>query len=203
MSDPVDQWFGDRMGTVSPTCFSLETSAGADDNLLNPLLRYPTGQKKNLKIAPPQSQIFEPRLPPMSVWIDRILLAALILVVAALAVTSLPSLGGETLLGRSLLAHMMASGFLVIGLPIFAIAFLRHFSARQPTSGLQNWGVLATIATGLLAIVTVFLCMLPIPSTHQMHVLMSAHGWAGFAMIPAIIVLLLGRAVYTISIASP
>ena len=128
----------------------------------------------------------------MSVWIARILLAALILVVVALTVTSLPSLGGQALLGQALLAHMMASGFLVIGLPIFAIAFLRHFSARQPTSGLQNWGVLATIATGWLAIVTVFLCMLPIPSTHQMHVLMSAHGWAGFAMIPAIIVLLLG-----------
>jgi hypothetical protein len=128
----------------------------------------------------------------MSVWIDRILLVALVLVVVALAVTSIPSLGGETLGGQALLAHMMASGFLVIGLPIFAIVFLRHFSANKSTSSLQNLGYLATVATGWLAILTVFLCMLPIPSTHQMHSLMSAHGWAGFAMIPAIIVLLLG-----------
>ena len=128
----------------------------------------------------------------MSVWIDRFLLFSLVVVVTALTVTSLPSLGGETLGGQTLMAHMMASGLLVFGLPVFAIAFLRHFSAKKHTAGLQQLGYLATVATGLLTIATVFLCMLPIPSTHQMHALMSAHGWAGFAMIPAILVLLWG-----------
>lgn len=128
----------------------------------------------------------------MSAWIDRFLLFALLVVVAALAVTSVPSLRGQTLGGGVLLAHMMASGVLVIGLPVFALAFLRYFSPQRPTSGVQHLGYLATVATGLMTIVTVFLCMLPIPSTHQMHELMSIHGWAGFAMIPAIAVLLVG-----------
>lgn len=128
----------------------------------------------------------------MSVWIDRILLAALVIVVVALTLTSLPSWGGATLDGQALLAHMMASGFLVFGLPIFAIAFLRYFSGQHRTSAIQHVGYLATVAAGLVTIVTVFLCMLPIPSTHEMHSLMSLHGWAGFVMIPAIVVLLLG-----------
>ena len=128
----------------------------------------------------------------MFVWIDRFLILALIIVVAVLTVTSLPSLGGETLDGQTLLAHMMASGFLVIGLPIFAIVFLRYFSTGQRTSALQRLGYLGTVLAGLLTIVTVFLCMLPIPSTHEMHSLMALHGWAGFAMIPAIVLLLVG-----------
>lgn len=128
----------------------------------------------------------------MSVWIDRILLIALIAVVIALTVTSLPALGGQALQGQTLLAHMVLSGILVVGLPVFAIAFLRHFSANQSISAWQNLGYLATVLTGLLTITTVFLCMLPIPSTDQMHQLMSAHGWTGFAMIPAIAVLLVG-----------
>jgi hypothetical protein len=128
----------------------------------------------------------------MSVWIDRILLFSLVAVVIALAVTSLPSLGGETLGGQALLAHMMSSGVLVFGLPIFAIVFLRHFSARSTTARRQLLGYLATVATGLLTIATVFLCMLPIPSTHQMHSLMEMHGWAGFAMIPSVLLLLWG-----------
>ena len=128
----------------------------------------------------------------MFVWIDRLLLLALVLVVAVLTVTSLPSLGGETLGGQMLLAHMMASGVLVMGLPVFALFFLRYFVAKRATSGFQNLGYLATLATGLVTIVTVFLCMMPIPSTHQMHSLMSIHAWAGFAMIPAIVLLLIG-----------
>lgn len=129
---------------------------------------------------------------PMSVWIDRILLIALVVVVAALTVTSLPALGGQTLQGPTLLAHMMLSGALVIGLPIFAIVFLRHFVAKEPQSRLQSLGYLVTIATGLVTIAAIFVCMLPIPSTDQMHSLMSVHLWAGFAMTPAIIALLLG-----------
>ncbi|MCO8122168.1 hypothetical protein NHH03_10500 [Stieleria sp. TO1_6] len=128
----------------------------------------------------------------MSVWIDRILLLALILVVALLTITALPFFAGQTLGGQTLLIHMMASGVLVVGLPLFALVFLRHLRPSQPASKAQQAGYLATIATGLLTILTVLACMLPIASTEQMHVLMETHGWAGLAMIPAIGLLLIG-----------
>ncbi|WP_182867503.1 hypothetical protein [Stieleria mannarensis] len=129
----------------------------------------------------------------MLVWIDRILLVALVMVVAVLVFTSWPAaMDEQTLDGQALLAHMMASGVLVMGLPVFALFFLRYLPAKRTTSWLQILGYLATVAAGLVAIATVFLCMLPVPSTHQMHSLMSIHGWAGFMMIPAIVVLLIG-----------
>ena len=128
----------------------------------------------------------------MTVWIDRILLLALVLVVAALTLTSLPWWSGQTLGGSVLMSHMMASGILVFGLPVFGLFFLRYFSGKPRAAGLQQAGYLATLATGLVTIITVFLCMLPIPPTEQMHLLMSIHGWAGIAMIPAVAVLLLG-----------
>lgn len=128
----------------------------------------------------------------MSVWIDRILVFALIVVVVALAVTSVPALRGETLGGQALMGHMMSSGLLVFGLPIFALVFLRHLSASRSTSIWQKLGYLAVITTGLLTILTVFLCMLPIPSTREMHTLMSVHRWAGLAMIPTIALLVIG-----------
>lgn len=127
----------------------------------------------------------------MAVWIDRILLATLVIVVAILTLTSLGSLSGDPLGGNTLLAHMVTSGVLVVGLPVFAIAFLRHM-AKPETSVTQGIGVLLTIAAGLISIVTVFLCMLPLPSTAQMHTLIVVHGWAGFAMIPAVALLLIG-----------
>lgn len=128
----------------------------------------------------------------MSRWIDRLLLIALCLVVTVLTVTALPSLSGATLGGGWLLVHMMASGALVIGMPLFALAFLRHFFGGTSLAPSQQLGYLTTLATGLLTIATVFLCMLPIPSTNQMHELMKVHGWAGFAMVPAVLLLLAG-----------
>lgn len=128
----------------------------------------------------------------MSLWIDRLLLFALVLVVGILTVTALPALFGGALGGKMLLAHMMASGALVVGLPVLALAFLRHFWGSTPIARSQQWGYLACVATGLLTIATVFLCMLPIPSTDQMHELILVHGWAGFAMVPATLLLVVG-----------
>ncbi|QEF97681.1 hypothetical protein Mal15_17230 [Stieleria maiorica] len=129
----------------------------------------------------------------MLVWIDRILLLALVMVVAVLVFTSWPAaMDEQTLDGQALLVHMMASGVLVMGLPVFALFFLRYLPAKRTTSWLQILGYIATLAAGLVTIVTVFLCMLPVASTHQMHSLMSVHGWAGFMMIPAIVLLLIG-----------
>ncbi|KAA5546210.1 hypothetical protein FYK55_04790 [Roseiconus nitratireducens] len=128
----------------------------------------------------------------MSRWIDRLLVAALVVVVAVLCLTALPFLAGHTLGGPGLLTHMFASGALVIGLPVFALAFLRHLPYPSRAGRLYSLGFLATVALGFLTIATVFLCMLPVPATEQMHALMTAHGWIGFAMVPAIVLLLLG-----------
>ena len=123
-------------------------------------------------------------------WIYRALVAALLVAVGALTVTALPALGGGDLSGSFLLAHMFASGVLVIGLPVFAIVFLWHvLSLRSRT---VYWSYAGILASGVATIATVFLCMLPIPSTGQMHELITVHGWAGFAMVPVSILFALG-----------
>ncbi|MEM0925308.1 MAG: hypothetical protein AAGJ83_04660 [Planctomycetota bacterium] len=124
------------------------------------------------------------RDPCMALWIDRFVLVALIVVIVVLTVTSVSAFGGEPLAGDQLLGHMMASGVLVVGLPVFAIAFLRHFP-KPESSWTLRVGVMLTIATGLGSMATVFLCMLPIPSTDEMHLLIGVHRWVGLGMIPA------------------
>ncbi|OYP33795.1 hypothetical protein [Rhodopirellula sp. MGV] len=128
----------------------------------------------------------------MAIWIDRFLIACLILVVAVLTVTSVPALGGQTLGGSMLLTHMMASGMLVFGLPLFAFVMVRYLSPRHSTSWLYVLGYLLIVVAGLGTIASVFYCMLPIPSTDQMHELMQVHKWAGLAMTPAIVLFLIG-----------
>ncbi|MCC9603068.1 hypothetical protein LOC67_21170 [Stieleria sp. JC731] len=128
----------------------------------------------------------------MAVWIDRFLIACLIIVVGVLTITSLPALGGQTLGGQMLMAHMMASGALVFGLPVFAFAMLRYLTPRYQTSWTHVIGYLSTLVAGLLTIASVFYCMLPIPSTSQMHEMMHVHKLAGLAMTPAILVMLVG-----------
>ncbi|MEL6108834.1 MAG: hypothetical protein AAFU85_22730 [Planctomycetota bacterium] len=123
-------------------------------------------------------------------WIHRILMIALLLAVGALAATAVPALGGGDLSGPFLLAHMFASGVLVIGLPVFALIFLLHLVS--PRSRTLYWSYVGILASGVATIATVFLCMLPIPSTEQMHELITIHGWAGFAMVPAVIVFAIG-----------
>ena len=128
----------------------------------------------------------------MTRWIDRLLIVALICVVAVLVATSLPSLGGDTLAGSTLMTHMLASGALVVGLPIAAMILLRHAVPGRRRSLTYRFGYIATLAAGLVTIATVFVCMLPVASTDQMHSLMSAHGWAGYLMVPAIALLAIG-----------
>ncbi len=128
----------------------------------------------------------------MRLWIDRIFLVAIVAMIFVLAVTALPALGGGHLEGPMLLLHMMASGALVIVLPLFALFYLGRSLSRFKSGGLQRLGFWSLIITGLLTIVTVFVCMLPLPSTETMHELIVIHGYAGFAMVPAVVVLVLG-----------
>jgi hypothetical protein len=128
----------------------------------------------------------------MKLWMDRIFLVALIAIIFVLTVTALPVLDGGHLEGPMLLLHMMASGALVIVLPLFALFCLGRSISRFKSGGLQRLGYWSLVITGLLTIVTVFVCMLPLPSTETMHELIAIHGYAGFAMVPAVVLLVLG-----------
>ncbi len=124
-------------------------------------------------------------------WTDVLMLIGLTLVVVSLAVTAAPALNNGHLNGMLLLMHMVASGALVIILPLFAFsglgAYVRSIASR-PTQRLGFWIV---VSTGLLTIATIFLCMLPIPSTSAMETLIRWHGYTGFAMLIAMIALCL------------
>ena len=125
-------------------------------------------------------------------FIHALLLLAILLIVIALAVTAVPSIQGEPLGGNMLLLHMMASGALVFALPIYALFFVWRHLNRASATATQRMGFWLLILTGLITTATVFACMMPIASTDTMHELISWHGYAGFAMVPAVFVLLWG-----------
>jgi len=132
------------------------------------------------------------RIEPMKRWIDRILLVAVTLLVAVLAASTLPWIVGGHFSGKWLLVHMTASGALVITLPLLALSYLWRNISRENSGLLQFLGYWLLIASGLTTIATIFLCMLPLPSTEQMHNLVAIHTYAGFAMVPASLLLLFG-----------
>ncbi|QDT12453.1 hypothetical protein K239x_44630 [Planctomycetes bacterium K23_9] len=128
----------------------------------------------------------------MMIWIDRILLLAIVVIVAVLTATALPVLAGHHLGGTMLLLHMMASGALVFALPAAAIVWLSRNINSATSDFIQRCGFWALIVTGFATIATVFFCMLPYPSTQTMHQLINWHGWSGFAMVPATVLLAIG-----------
>jgi hypothetical protein len=130
----------------------------------------------------------------MQNWIAGILLIAIVAFVAVLAFTGLSFFTDQHLEGSMLKVHMMASGALVVALPVFAICYLARSIDKSRSGGLQRFGYWLLIVSGLVAILTMFLCMLPYPSTEQMRQLVEIHGYAGFAMVPALLLLIAGMA---------
>ena len=128
----------------------------------------------------------------MKTWVDRLLLIALTLFVVLLTLTALPSLFYGHLGGTMLLAHMLVSGAFVFLLPVFALLWTWRHISRFTSGTMQRIGFWAVIFTGFLTIATVFVCMLPYPSTDQMRQLIHWHGYAGFAIVPALALLLWG-----------
>lgn len=126
----------------------------------------------------------------MRSWFDRILLALLVLVTLVLTLTALSAVGPNPLGGKWLLAHMAASGLLVFGLPLCSIVWLRYFFSHQIAFG-NRVVLLWLIASGLVTIATILVCMLPIASTEVMHRLIHWHGYAGYAMSIAVAALVL------------
>ena len=81
---------------------------------------------------------------------------------------------------------------MVIALPLFVLVYLPRSISRFASGSLQRLGFWSLVVTGLVTTATVFACMLPVPSTDQMRQLIQLHGYAGFAMVPAVALLLVG-----------
>lgn len=118
----------------------------------------------------------------MMIWISRLLTCVVLGVVALLTLSALPSLSGDELSGKVLIAHMSLSGVLVVFLPIFAIVILSTKKLSREKRLIRGIGFWGLVGTGLLTIATVFLCMLPVASTEEMHKLILWHGRFGYAM---------------------
>ncbi len=128
----------------------------------------------------------------MKIWIDRLLILAVLVLVLVLLGSTVPWMISGHLQGSTLLLHMFASGALVIVLPLLTISYMWQNISRFKSGGLQRLGFWLLVMTGLTTIATVFICMFPIASTPQMHQLMRIHGYAGFAMVPALALLVVG-----------
>ncbi len=128
----------------------------------------------------------------MKAWLDRFAIAVLTVIVTILAVTAWPTLFGGHLEGNALLLHMMASGALVGLFPLFSLYYVGRSISRYKSGSIERFGFWTLLVAGLVTIASVFLCMLPIASTDQMHELIKIHGYAGFAMVPALVLLIIG-----------
>jgi hypothetical protein len=126
-------------------------------------------------------------------WISRILLTVIILMTGMLVVTASTWLADGPIAGRRLIGHMIAGGGLVTVLPLFGLLFLHRAVVREQSTRLERFGYWAMILASLATIGSVFVCMLPILSSEQMRSSMGIHGYAGFAMVPGLLLLLIGR----------
>ncbi|TWU60318.1 hypothetical protein Poly51_05930 [Rubripirellula tenax] len=109
-------------------------------------------------------------------------LIAIIVATIVLVVTALPTLAGGHLADTRLLVHMMASGVVVALLPVYAIARLMPSSRGTLDTSAQRTALRCLLLFGLLTTATMFVCMLPIASTHTMETLIALHGWSGYAL---------------------
>ena len=128
----------------------------------------------------------------MSDWLFRILVGVITVVVATLTISALPTLADHHMEGQRLMIHMMAGGTLVFAVPAFALLFLGRAISPLRSGGLQRFGYWLLIVASLIAITSVLLCMLPLLSTEQMEQWMTLHGYAGFATVPALLLLVIG-----------
>ena len=131
----------------------------------------------------------------MKPWIDRILLVFLsVIVIAATATAAMGLFSGDHLGGVILLAHTFAGGAMVVVVPMFALFWVFRCGSSITSGAIERLGFWCLIVSGLVTIATIFACMLPVPSTHQMEQLVEIHGYAGFAMVPALLLLIIGAA---------
>lgn len=118
----------------------------------------------------------------MIVLIRCLTLAVIIAAIAVLVGTSLPTWWGGHFGGFRLLAHTMASGVLVVGLPVYSILWWTEWLSKPNASRANVITFWALVFTGFLTIASMFACMLPTTSTPWMITLIDFHGWIGSTM---------------------
>ena len=128
--------------------------------------------------------------------IDHLFFFALITTIGLATITAIDGLMFSAESGVRLLFHMYASGALVFVLPLFALYWLFRCLNPAASGGMQRLGFWLLVISGTLTIATVFVCMLPVPSTEQMEQLIKLHGYAGFAMVPALLLVVIGEYLY-------
>lgn len=106
--------------------------------------------------------------------IGRLIALVLVVGVFVLMLTSLPWWWGEAIHGKRLLAHMTASGAVVVGLPLFAVFVF----ARGPQRGAAWTWIAVTLGTATIA--SMFVCMLPLLGTASQRTAIGLHGWLGW-----------------------
>jgi hypothetical protein len=114
--------------------------------------------------------------------IRRLCLVLLVIEIAVLVGTSLPTWWGGHLGGYRLLAHMVASGVVVVLLPVYGILRWTDWLTKPAVSRASGITFWLLIVCGFLTIASMFACMLPSTSTTWMRTLIDFHGWIGSTM---------------------
>ena len=124
----------------------------------------------------------------MKAWLTRLSGLALFVAVCVSVVTSLPTWMGGHLGDNRLLAHMMASGVIVVLLPVYGWLRLVDWLAEpRPTAG-ESLAFWSMMLFGFLTIATMFVCMTPMASTASMRELIDLHGWVGGVLALSLVV---------------
>ncbi|MCM2370184.1 hypothetical protein [Aporhodopirellula aestuarii] len=123
----------------------------------------------------------------MFILVRRICLAVVLVAIVVLVGTSLPTWWGGHFGGYRLLAHMTASGMVVVGLPLYAVLRWTDWLSAPLPSRASTWTFWALVFTGFLTIASMFACMLPSTTTPWMVTLIDFHGWIGATMAVAAI----------------
>ncbi|TWT92618.1 hypothetical protein [Neorhodopirellula pilleata] len=127
----------------------------------------------------------------MKRFIQRATFGVLLIAVIVSVLTSLPTWFDGHLGGYRLLGHMMASGVIVVALPLYAIlrwtdrltAPAQRLVKLRRAEPIVFWGM---VLFGFLTIGTMFVCMMPLASTLTMRALVDLHGWLGAVLALAV-----------------
>lgn len=127
----------------------------------------------------------------MKRFIQRATFIVMLIAVVVSVLTSLPTWFDGHLGGYRLLIHMMASGVIVVALPLYAILRWSDWLKTVPRSAAEPIAFWSMIVFGFLTIASMFACMMPIASTATMRELIDLHGWLGSVMAVTVIANLL------------
>ncbi|SMP53632.1 hypothetical protein SAMN06265222_104136 [Neorhodopirellula lusitana] len=111
----------------------------------------------------------------------------LMIAVVVSVVTSLPTWFGGHLGGYRLIVHMMASGVVVILLPMYTVLRWGESLRNQIGTSLEPIAFWTMVVFGFLTIGSMFICMLPIAGTGTQREMIDLHGWLGAVLAIAVV----------------